>query len=257
MNAISKLNLSNQWGCVMLNLGVNIDHVATLRQARLGAQPDPLEAARAAEQGGAWGITAHLREDRRHIQDRDIENLARSVRRLNLEMAVTDEMVAIARKFRPNSSCLVPENRRELTTEGGLNVAAAPERVRDAVAALHDAGIIVSLFVDPDRAQLEAAKTVGADYVELHTGAYANARRGAARNAELKRLVTGAEFAAGLGLKVNAGHGIDYENIAGILTVPHLHELNIGYCIVGRAVMVGMKTAVAEMVALMSEYPEA
>ncbi len=239
----------------MLNLGVNIDHVATVRQARLAQEPDPVAAALLAEEAGAWGITAHLREDRRHIQDRDLRELARRVRRLNMEMAVTDEMVRIACELKPRSSCLVPEKRQELTTEGGLDVTGAEARIRRAVQTLHDAGILVSLFIDPDFAQIEAAAACGAEYVELHTGAYANAA-GAARRQELERLIRGAEHAQSCGLKVNAGHGIDYENIAGILEVPHLHELNIGHSIIGRAIMVGLPQAVREMLALMSEYPE-
>ena len=239
----------------MLNLGVNIDHVATVRQARLAQEPDPVAAALLAEEAGAWGITAHLREDRRHIQDRDLRELARRVRRLNMEMAVTDEMVRIACELKPRSSCLVPEKRQELTTEGGLDVTGAEARIRRAVQTLHDAGILVSLFIDPDFAQIEAAAACGAEYVELHTGAYANAA-GAARRQELARLIRGAEHAQSCGLKVNAGHGIDYENIAGILEVPHLHELNIGHSIIGRAIMVGLPQAVREMLALMSEYPE-
>lgn len=236
-----------------MNLGVNIDHVATVRQARLAERPSPLEAALLAEEGGAWGITAHLREDRRHIQDRDIEALVARVRRLNMEMAVTPEMLAIATRVRPHSCCLVPEKRAELTTEGGLDVAGQPEKVRDAVARLKGAGIVVSCFIDPEEPQLAAAAAAGADYVELHTGTYSNTS-GAARAVELERLKHAAEFAHSAGLRVNAGHGIDYENIAGILTVPHLCELNIGHSIVGRAVMVGMVQAVREMVQLMQAY---
>ncbi len=237
----------------MLNLGVNIDHVATVRQARRAESPDPVEAALAAERAGAWGITAHLREDRRHILDRDIEMLAKKVRFLNMEMAVTDEMVAIARRIRPHSSCLVPEKREELTTEGGLDVLGSFDRIRRAVDLLKGDGIVVSLFIDPEEAQIDAAARVGADYIELHTGSYANAR-GAAQKAELKRLIAGAEWGNARKLKVNAGHGIDYENMAGILEIPHLHELNIGHSIVGRSIMVGMEQAVREMRALMDEY---
>ncbi len=234
----------------MLNLGVNVDHIATVRQARLAQLPSPIEGAKLAEAAGAWGITAHLREDRRHIQDADLEALAKTVKRLNMEMAVTDEMVKIARRIKPHSSCLVPEKRAELTTEGGLDVAGQRERVRRAIGELHDAGIIVSCFIDPDFHQLEAAAELGSDYVELHTGAYANAT-GAARADELEKLKQGARFAAQLGLKVNAGHGIDYENIAGILEMPELNELNIGHSIIGRALMVGMERAVREMLELM------
>ncbi len=237
----------------MLNLGVNIDHVATIRQARLALKPDPLEAAKLAERAGAWGITAHLREDRRHMQDRDLARLAKESHRLNMEMAVTDEMVSLALEFHPHSCCLVPEKRQELTTEGGLDVAGQVEKARMAVQALKTAGILVSFFVDPDFLQLDAVAEAGGDYVELHTGAYANAT-GEAQTAELERLIRGAEYAHRLGLKVNAGHGIDYENIAGILKVPHLCELNIGHSIIGRAVMVGMECAVREMIELMKPY---
>ncbi|HJH03825.1 MAG TPA: pyridoxine 5'-phosphate synthase [Victivallis vadensis] len=237
----------------MLNLGVNIDHVATVRQARMAAKPEPLEAAMLAEKAGAWGITAHLREDRRHMQDADLALLAKQVRRLNMEMAVTDEMVRIALELRPHSSCLVPEKRQELTTEGGLDVAGQLEKVGRAVETLKAAGIVVSLFIDPDLAQLDAAAKAGADYVELHTGTYSNTA-GAARTAELERLKKAAEYAHKLGIRVNAGHGIDYENIDGILEVPHLYELNIGHSIVGRAIMVGMEQAVREMIELMKPY---
>lgn len=236
-----------------MNLGVNIDHVATVRQARLAERPSPLEAALLAQEGGAWGITAHLREDRRHIQDRDIEALVARVHRLNMEMAVTPEMLEIAVRVRPHSCCLVPEKRAELTTEGGLDVAGQPEKIREAVARLKGAGIVVSCFIDPEEPQLAAAAAAGADYVELHTGTYSNAA-GEARAAELERLKQAAEFAHAAGLRVNAGHGIDYENIAGILTVPHLCELNIGHSIVGRAIMVGMVQAVREMVQRMQAY---
>ncbi len=237
----------------MLNLGVNVDHIATVRQARLATSPSPLEGARLAQSGGAWGITAHLREDRRHIQDADLEELVRNVNFLNMEMAVTDEMVAIASRVRPHSSCLVPEKRQELTTEGGLDVSGGFDRVADAIKKLHDSGIVVSLFIDPDPRQIEAAAKLGTDYVELHTGAYANAS-GQAQKDELERLIKAAKLAAGAGIKVNAGHGIDYRNIDGILEVPGLHELNIGHSIVGRAIMVGMKQATAEMVELMQAY---
>ncbi len=236
-----------------MNLGVNIDHVATVRQARLAERPSPLEAALLAQEGGAWGITAHLREDRRHIQDRDIEALVARVHRLNMEMAVTPEMLEIAVRVRPHSCCLVPEKRAELTTEGGLDVAGQLEKIREAVARLKGAGIVVSCFIDPEEPQLAAAAAAGADYVELHTGTYSNAA-GEARAAELERLKLAAEFAHAARLRVNAGHGIDYENIAGILTVPHLCELNIGHSIVGRAIMVGMVQAVREMVQRMQAY---
>ena len=236
-----------------MNLGVNIDHVATVRQARLAERPSPLEAALLAQEGGAWGITAHLREDRRHIQDRDIEALVARVHRLNMEMAVTPEMLEIAVRVRPHSCCLVPEKRAELTTEGGLDVAGQPVKIREAVSRLKSVGIVVSCFVDPEEPQLAAAAAAGADYVELHTGTYSNTT-GEARAAELERLTQAAEFAHSAGLRVNAGHGIDYENIAGILTVPHLCELIIGHSIVGRAIMGGMVQAVREMVQRMQAY---
>lgn len=237
----------------MLNLGVNVDHVATVRQARLAAYPQPLEAALLAEKAGAWGITAHLREDRRHINDADMRELAARVQRLNMEMAVTEEMVKIALELKPHSCCLVPEKRQELTTEGGLDVLGNFDAVNRAVKVLMDAGIVVSIFIDPAMAQLEAAAKTGAEYVELHTGSYAN-NSGEKRQAELERLIRGAGYAHELGICVNAGHGIDYENIGGILQIPHLRELNIGHCIVARAVMVGMETAVREMLEPMRAY---
>ena len=237
----------------MLRLGVNVDHVATVRQARLAAQPDPLEIALMCEKAGAWGITAHLREDRRHIQDRDLAALKANVKNLNMEMAVTDEMVKIACQLKPHSSCLVPEKRQELTTEGGLDVTGRLEYITEAVKKLHDQGIVVSLFVDPDFAQLDAAKAVGGDYVELHTGSFANAS-GAAQQKELERLIAGARHAHELGLQVNAGHGIDYENIAGIRQIPFLSELNIGHSIIARSIAVGINQAVEEMLEAMKLY---
>ena len=236
-----------------LKLGVNIDHVATLRQARLGKFPSPEYAAKVCEQAGADGITAHLREDRRHIQDADMENLVRTVKRLNMEMAVTDEMVAIASRLRPANCCLVPEKRQELTTEGGLDAAGSLPKLTGAVKTLKDAGITVSIFIDPVEAQIEAANASGADCLELHTGAFANAV-GEAQKKELERLIKGAEFAHSLGLTVNAGHGIDYENIQLMLKVPYLHELNIGYSIICRAIFTGLKHAVQEMLSNLNAY---
>ena len=236
-----------------LKLGVNIDHVATLRQARLGKFPSPEYAAKVCEQAGADGITAHLREDRRHIQDADMENLVRTVKRLNMEMAVTDEMVAIASRLRPANCCLVPEKRQELTTEGGLDAAGSLPKLTGAVKTLKDAGITVSIFIDPVEAQIESAKASGADCIELHTGAFANAV-GEAQKKELERLIKGAEFAHSLGLTVNAGHGIDYENIQLMLKVPYLHELNIGYSIICRAIFTGLKHAVQEMLSNLNAY---
>ncbi len=237
----------------MLNLGVNVDHVATLRQARRAPVPDPVAAALLCEEAGAWGITAHLREDRRHIQDADMTALKAKVRRLNMEMAVTAEMLDIAAALCPHSCCLVPEKRAELTTEGGLDIAGHAPVVANAVRELHAAGIIVSLFIDPESEQIRAAAESGADYIEMHTGRFSNTS-GHEQMQELDRLIAGAELAHGLGLKVNAGHGIDYVNIAGILRVPHLNELNIGHSIVARAVFTGIYQAVAEMTALMQTY---
>jgi len=241
----------------MPSLGVNIDHVATLRQARYretpespNAEPDPVEAALVAERAGAVGITAHLREDRRHIQDRDIFALCERIStKLNFEMGISEDIVAVALKVRPHDVCLVPENRQEVTTEGGLDCAGQIERLRPVVARLRDAGARVSLFIDPEESQLRAAGELGAEFVELHTGAYANAR-GAAREAVLEALRAGAEIALSLGLRVNAGHGLNYENTAAILTLPGLEELNIGHSIISRAVTVGLEQAVREMCAI-------
>ncbi len=237
----------------MLKLGVNVDHVATLRQARGEKFPDVVKAALVCEAAGAWGITTHLREDRRHINDVDLVAVHGAVKHLNMEMAVTDEMVKIATGLVPNSCCLVPEKRQELTTEGGLNVAENLSKVSNAVATLRAKKIAVSLFIDPEERQIALASEVGADMVELHTGSYANAR-GADQVRELDRLIEGAELAASLGLKVNAGHGIDYENIAGIFKIPHLNELNIGFSIISRALFVGLDKAVREMRDLMDAY---
>lgn len=234
-------------------LGVNIDHVATLRQARGGACPDPLQAALLAEQSGADSITLHLREDRRHIQDRDVAAMRAALKtRMNLEMAATDEMIGIACGLRPADVCLVPEHRAELTTEGGLDAAAQAARLRDVCARLAHAGIRVSLFIDPDLAQVEAAVAVGAPAIELHTGAYAGAAADA-RGAELHRLVQAARAAAGLGLVVNAGHGLDYHNVQPVAALPEVVELNIGHSIVAQAVFTGLGAAVAEMKRLMRE----
>lgn len=237
----------------MLKLGVNIDHVATLRQARGGESPDPLEAALMAETAGADGITAHLREDRRHIQDKDMAVLVKKVSKLNMEMAVTDEMLGIACGLKPHSCCLVPEKRQELTTEGGLDVAADEKRISGAVEKLQNAGIVVSIFIDPKRAQIESARRTGAEFIELHTGSYSMAS-GSAMRSELKRLVESAKFANGIGLRVNAGHGIDYVNIDGILKMPFLEELNIGHSIISRAVITGISAAVSEMKGKMLKY---
>lgn len=234
-------------------LGVNIDHVATLRQARGTRYPDPIHAALQAEMAGADLITLHLREDRRHIQERDVELLRAQLQtRMNLEMAVTDEMVAIARRYRPHDCCLVPERREELTTEGGLDVAAQLPRIREVCAQLAEAGIRVSLFVDPEPHQLDAAKAAGAPVVELHTGRYAEAA-GEAAEAELARLLTAAAHAHSLGLVVNAGHGLHYHNVQPVAAIPELAELNIGHAIIARAVFSGLADAVREMKRLMVE----
>lgn len=234
-----------------LLLGVNIDHVATIRQARGTAYPSVLQAAELAERAGADAITVHLREDRRHIQDEEVEALCRQVStRVNLEMAVTDEMLAIAEFNRPADVCLVPEKRQELTTEGGLDVIGGFDDIRRACARLADADIRVSLFVDPDREQLEASRDAGAPVVELHTGAYADAKPGT-RDRELQRIVDAAARGHAAGLQVNAGHGLHYGNVHPIVAIPELVELNIGHAIVARALFVGLEAAVREMLALM------
>ncbi len=234
-------------------LGVNIDHVATVRQARGGRSPDPLHAALVAEQSGADSITLHLREDRRHIQDRDVAAIRAALKtRMNLEMAATAEMLAIAARLLPQDVCLVPEKRSELTTEGGLDVAGQQAVIREACAKLAAAGIRVSLFIDPDAAQVDAAARAGAAAVELHTGAYAEAE-GPARARELMRLAEAARRAAGAGLVVNAGHGLDYHNVQPVAALAEIAELNIGHAIVARAIVTGIGAAVAEMKRLMRE----
>lgn len=232
-------------------LGVNIDHVATLRQARRIDYPDPLHAALLAEQSGADSITLHLREDRRHIQDRDVTLMRQVLKtRMNLEMAVTDEMIRIACSIRPQDCCLVPESRQEVTTEGGLDVAGQSARIAAACEALAAAGIRVSLFIDPDPAQIEAARRAGAPAIELHTGTYANAS-GSARAVELERVRAAAEAAAALGLTVNAGHGLNYHNVEPIAAIAEIVELNIGHAIIARAVFDGLARAVRDMKELM------
>ncbi len=248
----------------MLKLGVNIDHVATLRQARYRTappgrpvEPDPVAAALACERAGCHGITAHLREDRRHIIDNDILRLRDSIKtRLNFEMANTPAIVEFALKVRPGIVCLVPENREEVTTEGGLNVVAQESALRELRKRMNDAGIEVSLFIDPDPAQVEASARVGAQFIELHTGRYADLyHQKAARNEEIQRLVQAATRAHESGLQVNAGHGLTVENLQLIHLVPHLVELNIGHSLISRAVFVGIETAVREMLAAMQGYP--
>ncbi len=235
-------------------LGVNIDHIATLRNARGTHYPDPVHAADIAERAGADGITVHLREDRRHIKDRDVFLLKDTINtRLNLEMAVTDEMLAIAAKVCPAFCCLVPEKREELTTEGGLDVTGNQARISDATGILMESGIIVSLFIDADNAQIEAAKASGAEYIEIHTGQYAEAKSEAEQLLELDKLQQGIRYAHSLGLKVNAGHGLHYHNVKPIAAIPELIELNIGHAIVARAAFDGLHTAVRDMRNLMLE----
>lgn len=237
-----------------LLLGVNIDHIATLRNARGTQYPDPVQAAFIAEQAGADGITIHLREDRRHITDRDVTLLSQTIQtRMNLEMAVTDEMLDIACEVKPVFCCLVPEKRQEVTTEGGLDVAGQLDKMTLAVSRLVDAGISVSLFIDADIRQIDAAVAVGATYIEIHTGRYADAENELEQLAELKRIAHAATYAAGKGLKVNAGHGLTYHNVRAIAALPEIYELNIGHAIIGRAVMSGLAAAVAEMKALMTD----
>ncbi|HDL8055617.1 TPA: pyridoxine 5'-phosphate synthase [Yersinia enterocolitica] len=237
-----------------LLLGVNIDHIATLRNARGTIYPDPVQAAFIAEQAGADGITVHLREDRRHITDRDVRILRETIQtRMNLEMAVTDEMVGIACEINPHFCCLVPEKRQEVTTEGGLDVAGQIDKMTVAVSRLSEAGILVSLFIDADMRQIDAAVAVGAPYIEIHTGAYADAISDLARQAELVRIAKAATYAASKGLKVNAGHGLTYHNVQPIAALPEMHELNIGHAIIGQAVMSGLAAAVTDMKALMRE----
>lgn len=235
-----------------IHLGVNVDHVATLRQARMTRYPDPLTAALIAEQAGADSITIHLREDRRHIQERDLELMQRSLlTRVNLEMAVTEPMLAIACNVSPSDCCLVPESREELTTEGGLDIVGHESRVQEACTALTAAGIRVSLFIDPEPAQVEASARVGAPVVELHTGAFADASSADEQAAEFERVRAAAEFARSLGLVVHAGHGLNYHNVMPVAAIPQIVELNIGHAIVAQAVFDGIATAVAKMKALM------
>jgi pyridoxine 5-phosphate synthase len=244
----------------MLKLGVNIDHVATLREARYRGrgfgEPSPVEAARICEAAGAHGITAHLREDRRHIQDRDVFELREKITtRLNLEMANAPEIIGIALKVRPEIVCIVPERRLEVTTEGGLDVVAAEKSLSETCLKMNDAGIAVSLFIAPDEQQIAAAARTGSQFIELHTGAFAehfgNERE---REVELRRLIAGAQQAHALGLQVNAGHGLNLENLPALFRVPHLVELNIGHSLVSRAVFVGLEKAVQEMLVVMKAY---
>jgi pyridoxine 5-phosphate synthase len=237
----------------VIRLGVNVDHVATVRQARKVEVPDPLEAALLAEKAGADGITVHLREDRRHIQERDVELMRQRLKtKLNLEMAVTPAMIALAEKLRPDDACFVPEKRAELTTEGGLDVLANKQKILEAVKRLQDRGIHVSLFIDPRRNQIETSKAVGAHAVEIHTGTYCNAA-GTEREKERDAVAAAAALADGLGLEVHGGHGLNYDNVSPIVTIPEIVELNIGHSIIARAVIVGIEQAVREMKQLLAK----
>jgi len=236
-----------------LRLGVNIDHVATVRNARGGDNPDPIRAALMAQAAGADGITAHLREDRRHISDDDIARLSRDLEiPLNLEMAATEEMLAVALKARPHAACIVPEKREERTTEGGIDVVGQFARLKPIVRALSEAGIRVSMFIEPDRKQLDASRELGAPVVELHTGAYANAS-GEVREKLLKHIRNAAEFGADLGLEIHAGHGLTYENVTPIAAIAHVRELNIGHFLIGEAIFVGLTESIQRMRRLMDE----
>jgi pyridoxine 5-phosphate synthase len=240
----------------MIRLGVNVDHVATLRQARRVDVPDPVEAALLAEGAGAEGVTVHLREDRRHIQELDVERLrARVTTKLNLEMAVTPAMLAYAEKARPDDACFVPEKREELTTEGGLDVVAHKAKVAAAVKRLQETGIHVSLFIDAEKAQIETAREVGAHGIEIHTGGYCNAA-GAAREKELQAVIAAARLARSLGLEVHGGHGLNYQNVSPIAQIPEIVELNIGHSIIARAVIAGIAQAVREMKSLLMKARE-
>ncbi len=232
----------------MTRLSVNIDHIATIRQARKGREPDPISAAVLAELAGAEGIIAHLREDRRHVQDRDLRLLREVVQtKLNMEMAATDEMQRIAREIKPEVSTLVPEKREELTTEGGLDVASRADFLKSFINGLKEQGITVSLFVDPDERQIAASRKAGADWVEIHTGTYANARSEREREREILKIAEIAKLAASLGLHVGAGHGLGYTNVKRISVIPEVEELNIGHSIISRAALVGIERAVRDM----------
>ena len=232
-------------------LGVNIDHVATLRNARGGVEPEPILAARICQKCGASSITTHLREDRRHIKDSDVELISKNIStNLNLEMAVTDEMQKIVLKIKPHSVCLVPEKRQEVTTEGGLDVAGQLEKITKFVKPLKDAGIEVSLFIDPTKEQVEASAKTGAQFIEMHTGAYSNAYGTENEETEFSKLKNSAKLAQELGLRVNAGHGLNYENVKRMHEIEGLYELNIGHSIISRAIFVGLEQAVIEMIEL-------
>lgn len=237
----------------MIKLGVNIDHVATLRQARMGIEPEPVMAAKIAEKAGADGITIHLREDRRHIQDKDVYDIKKVISiPLNLEMACSDDIINIARDVIPNTCTIVPEKRQEITTEGGLDAAGQYDLVADTVKRLHEKNIKVSLFIEPDKLQIDAAKKMGAEYIEIHTGLYANTE-GAAQQQELIRIKEAAAYAHSIGLIVNAGHGLNYTNTQNIAAVPYMHEFNIGHSIISRAVFTGLDEAVKEMIKIVKK----
>ena len=238
----------------MIKLGVNIDHVATLREARKGVWPDVIAAAKVCEMAGAHQITVHLREDRRHIQDRDVELLRQVLNiRLNLEMGASDEIIAIAHRIRPDVICLVPERRQEVTTEGGLDVAGQQKRLAEVVGGFNADGIEVSMFIDPDRKQVDASKAAGAKYIELHTGAYANAK-GARAGEEFRRIEEAGLYAQEIGLVFNAGHGLSIRNLAPVAAIPGLHEVNIGHDIIARAIFIGLENAIHEILDILEAY---
>ena len=237
----------------MIKLGVNIDHVATLRQARMGIEPEPVMAAKIAEKAGADGITIHLREDRRHIQDKDVYEIKKAISiPLNLEMACSDDIINIARDVLPVTCTIVPEKRQEITTEGGLDAAGQYDLVSNTVMRLQEKGIKVSLFIEPDKVQIDAAKKMGAEYIEIHTGLYANTE-GDAHIKELNRIKEAAVYAHNIGLIVNAGHGLNYTNTQSIVEIPYMHEFNIGHSIISRAVFTGLETAVKDMIKIIKK----
>lgn len=237
----------------MIKLGVNIDHVATLRQARMGVEPEPVMAAKIAEKAGADGITIHLREDRRHIQDKDVYEIKKAISiPLNLEMACSDDIISIARDVLPVTCTIVPEKRQEITTEGGLEAAGQYDLVSNTVMRLQEKGIKVSLFIEPDKVQIDAAKKMGAEYIEIHTGLYANTE-GEAHIKELNRIKEAAVYAHSIGLIVNAGHGLNYTNTQSIVEIPYMHEFNIGHSIISRAVFTGLETAVKDMIKIIKK----
>ncbi len=236
-----------------MQLAINIDHIATLRNARGGSEPDPVEAARICERAGAVGIVCHLREDRRHIRDNDVRQLRKTITtKLDLEMAATDEIIQIALDVKPDLVTLVPEKRHELTTEGGLDVVAQRKRLVEVIKSFHDRNILVSLFVDPVETQIKVSKEIGADTVELHTGEYANARSEREVNEELRRILSMAKLGKSLGMTVNAGHGLDYRNVSPIAAIKEINEMSIGHAVITRAVFVGLETAVKEMLRLVN-----